>query len=182
MPAYITGIIWVARFWNLKWVRYQLRFSILLHLLLGIEVIFYIIPIRSDDTWFGWQSFSNKVEEIRKQYPDTFIFSSDDYKTSAILNFFLDEEVYARNVVGERALQFDFVGTDLHKLNGRDAIFIDSNPRFKNLKNENNAIPNSYNSYFDRIIPLDPILIEKNGHVVRKFSVFLCKDYHYNRQ
>jgi 4-amino-4-deoxy-L-arabinose transferase-like glycosyltransferase len=181
MPAYITGIIWVARFWNIKWVQYQLRFSIILHLLLGIEVIFYVIPIRSDDTWFGWQSFSNKVEDIRKQYPGTFIFSSDDYKTSAILNFFLDEEVYAKNIVGERALQFDFVGTDLQKLNGRDAIFIDSNPRFKNLDNENNEIPNSYNSYFDRIIPLEPILIEKNGRVVRKFSVFLCKDYHYNR-
>ena len=133
MPV-ITGIIWVARFWNIKWVQYQLRFSIIIHLLLGIEVIFYIIPIRSDDTWFGWQSFSNKVEEHSEQYPNTFIFSSDDYKTSAILNFFLDEEVYAKNIVGEKALQFDFVGIDLHKLNGRDAIFIDSNPRFKNLE------------------------------------------------
>jgi Dolichyl-phosphate-mannose-protein mannosyltransferase len=181
MPAYITGIIWVSRFWNTKWVRYQLRFSIILHLLLGIEVIFYIVPIRSDDTWFGWRSFSNKVEGIQKKFPGTFIFSTDDYKTSAILNFFLDEEVYAKNIVGESALQFDFIGTDLHKLNGKNAIFIDSNPQFKDLKNENNAIPASYNSYFDQIIPLDPILIERNGQIVRKFSVFLCKDYHYNR-
>jgi Dolichyl-phosphate-mannose-protein mannosyltransferase len=181
MPAYITGIIWVSRFWTKKWLRYQLYLSIILHLLLGIEIIFYVVPIRSDDTWFGWQSFSNKVENIRKQYPDAFIFSSDDYKTSAILNFFLKEEVYAKNIVGERALQFDFVGTDLHKLNGKDAIFIDSNPHFKDLKNENNAIPISYSSYFDRIIPLEPILIERNGQVVRKFSIFLCKDYHFNK-
>ncbi len=32
--------------------------------------------------------------------------------------------------------------------------------------------------WFDQIIPLEPILIEKNGKVVRKFSVFLCKNYH----
>ena len=81
-------------------------------------------------------------------------------------------------MVGQRALQFDFVGTNLHDLNGRDALFIDSNPRFKDLKNENDAIPPFYYSYFDRIIPLEPIVVEKSGRVERKFSVFLCKNYH----
>ena len=179
MPAYIAGIIWVSRFWNKKWIRYQLVFSLILHLALATEIIFYIVPIRSDDTWFGWSAFSGKVETMRKQYPNAFIFSSDDYKTAAVLNFFLKETVYSKNVVGERALQFDFVGTDLNALNGKDAIFIDSNPLFSDLKNENKAIPSTYYSYFNRIIPLDPILIEKNGRVVRKFSVFLCKDYHF---
>jgi hypothetical protein len=178
MPAYITGIIWVSRFWNKKWIRYQLIFSLVLHLVLAAEIIFYIVPIRSDDTWFGWTSLSDNVETIRKQYPDAFIFSSDDYKTAAVLNFYLKEQVYSKNVVGEKALQFDFVGTDLRTLNGKDAIFIDSNPVFADLKNENEAIPSAYYSYFDRIIPLNPILIEKNGRVVRKFSVFLCKNYH----
>ena len=178
MPAYITGIIWVCRYWNLKWIRYQLIFSIVLHVLLAIEIIFYIVPIRSDDTWFGWSSLSDKVEILRKQYPDAFIFSSDDYKTAAVLNFYLNETVYSKNVVGQRALQFDFVGINLHDLNGRDALFIDSNPRFKDLKNENDAIPPFYYSYFDRIIPLEPIVVEKNGRVERKFSVFLCKNYH----
>ncbi len=178
MPAYITGIIWVARYWNKKWLRYQLFFSVALHLLLAVEIIWYIVPIRSDDTWFGWSAFSGKVETMRKQHPDAFIFSADDYKTAAVLNFYLDEMVYSRNVVGEKALQFDFIGTDLKDLDGRDAIYIDSNPRFSDLKNEGATIPPSYYSYFDRIISLDPILIEKNGRVERKFSVFLCKNYH----
>ncbi len=178
MPAYITGIIWVSRYWSKKWIRYQLIFSVALHLLLAIEIIFYIVPIRSDDTWFGWSSFSVQVKTIRKQYPDAFIFSSDDYKTAAVLNFYLDETVYSKNVVGQRALQFDFVGTNLRDLNGRDALYIDSNPRFTDLKNENDAIPPFYYSYFERIIPLDPIVVEKNGRVERKFSVFLCKNYH----
>jgi hypothetical protein len=178
MPAYITGIIWVSRFWNKKWIRYQLIFSLVFHLLLAVEIIYYIIPIRSDDTWFGWSEFSSKVETMRKKYPDAFIFSSDDYKTSAILNFYLNETVFSKNIVGERALQFDFVGTDLNKLKGKDAIYINSNPHFTDLKSENKIVPSSYYSYFDRIIPLDPILIEKNGRAERKFSVFLCLNYH----
>ena len=178
MPAYITGIIWVCRFWNKKWIRYQLLFSVLLHLLMAAEIIFYIVPVRSDDTWFGWSAFAAKVKSVRNEYPDAFIFSTDDYKTSAILNFFLHEMVYAKNVVGQKALQFDFIGTNLHDLNGKNAIYIDSNPRFSDLKNENSSIPSYYYSYFDQIIPQEPILIEKNGRVARKFSVFLCKNYH----
>ena len=180
MPAYISGIIWVSRYWNKKWIRYQLIFSLVLHLFLAIEILFYVFPIRSDDTWLGWPAFAGKVESVQKQYPGSFIFSADDYKTAAVLNFYLNEMVYSKNVVGERALQFDFVGTDLRLLNGKDAIFIDSNPRFTNLENENGAIPPTYSLYFDQIIPLEPILIEKHGRVQRKWSVFLCKNYHAN--
>jgi 4-amino-4-deoxy-L-arabinose transferase-like glycosyltransferase len=181
MPAYISGIIWVSRIWNKKWLRYQLIFSVILHLALAVEIIFYIVPIRSDDTWFGWKAFSQKVETIRKQYPNAFIFSTDDYKTSAILNFYMNEMVYSKNVVGEKALQFDFIGTDLTSMKGRDAIYIDSNPHFSDLNNENDNIPHFFYFYFDRILPLQPILIEKNGRVERKFSVFLCKNYHFPR-
>jgi hypothetical protein len=178
MPAYISGIIWVSRYWDVKWLRYQLVFSITLHLILALEVLYYFVPIRSDDTWFGWPALAGKVDSVRKQFPNAFIFSADDYKTSAVLNFYLNEMVYAKNVVGERALQFDFIGTDLHSLNGRDALFIDSNPQFDRLENEDAAIPPSYYSWFDQIIPLDPILIHNKGKVVRKFSVFLCRNYH----
>jgi 4-amino-4-deoxy-L-arabinose transferase-like glycosyltransferase len=178
MPAYITAIIWVIRIWNGKWLRYQVIFSLIVHIILVVEIIFYVVPINSDDTWFGWDQLSAKVENRRKQYPEAFIFSSDDYKTSAILNFYLHEMVYSKNVVGERALQFDFIGTNLKELNGRDAIYIDSNPHFNDLENENGNIPFFFYAYFDRIYPLEPILILKYGRVERKFSVFLCKNYH----
>jgi 4-amino-4-deoxy-L-arabinose transferase-like glycosyltransferase len=179
MPAYISGIIWICRYWNKKWIRFQLIFSILLHLALAVEIISYIVPVRSDDTWFGWKEFSEKAEAVQKQYPGSFIFSADDYKTSAVLNFYLKEMVYSKNVVGQRALQFDFIGTDLQELNGKDAIFIDSNPRFTGTDNENNSIPETYYHYFDQIIPLHPLIIENNGTPVRKWSVFLCKNYHF---
>lgn len=178
MPAYISGIIWLCRYWNKRWIRIQLIFSLILHIVMAAEVIFYIVPVRSDDTWFGWNAFAQQVKAVRAEYPKAFIFSSDDYKTSAVLNFYLDEMVYSKNVVGERALQFDFIGTDLQQLEGRDAIFIDSNPRFINLNNEHEAVPSFYYKYFDQIISLKPILIKKNGRVERKFSVFLCSHYH----
>jgi hypothetical protein len=182
IPSYVTGIIWVCRYWNLKWLRYQLIFSLIVHLAMAAEIIFYVVPIRSDDTWFGWKEFSKKVEVVRKKYPDAFLFSADDYKTSAILNFYMKEMVYSKNVVGEKALQFDFIGTDLTSLNGRDALFIDSNPRFDDLENENDHVPSFYHNYFDEIIPLKPVLIEKYGKVERKFSLFLCKNYHFKRK
>jgi 4-amino-4-deoxy-L-arabinose transferase-like glycosyltransferase len=178
MPAYISGIIWLCRYWNKRWIQAQLIFSLILHITMAAEVIFYILPVRSDDTWFGWNTFAQQVKTVRAAYPDAFIFSSDDYKTSAVLNFFMDEMVYSKNVVGERALQFDFIGTDLYQLEGRNAIYIDSNPHFTNLNNEVEAVPPFYYTYFDRIVSLKPILIKKNGRVERKFSVFLCSHYH----
>jgi len=178
MPAYFSGIIWVSRYWSIRWIRYQLLFSMFLHLILVLEIDFYFFPIHSDDTWFGWTELASQVATIRQHYPGAFVFSADDYKTSAVLNFYGNDMVYARNVVGERALQFDYIGTNLRTLNGKDAIFIDSNPQFQNLESETAAIPVSYYTWFDQIIPLDPVLIESNGRVVRKFSVFLCRNYH----
>jgi Dolichyl-phosphate-mannose-protein mannosyltransferase len=177
MPAYITGIIWASTYWNKKWIRYQLVLSLVVHIALCLEILFYIIPINSDDTWVGWADFSRQVKTIRTGYPGAFIFSADDYKTAAVLNFYLPEMVYSKNIVGQKALQFDFVGSDLSRLRGKDALFIDSNPRFDSLGNENH-IPPSYYSYFDSIIPLSPILIRKNEKVIRKFSLFLCRHYH----
>ena len=153
-------------------------FALVLHVVLAIEIAFYPVPIRSDDTWFGWQPFAREVAQVRQRYPDAFIFSCDDYKTAAMLNFYLPEMVYSRNVVGERALQFDFIGTNLQILAGRDAIYIDSNPRFDSLGNEAARIPDSYKSRFDRIESLQPILVSNHGRVLRKWSVFLCKNYH----
>jgi hypothetical protein len=176
-PAYITGICWICRFWNMKWLKNQLVLSVIIHVFLLAEIIFYLVPIKSDDTWFGWKDFSVKVENERKKYPNAFIFSLDDYKTAAMLNFYLDESVYANNIVGRRALQFDFIGTDTKTLYGKDALYIDSNPNFTDLKGEKN-IPNFFSDYFDLVEPLPPILIEKNGRVERKFSVYLCRNYH----
>ena len=178
MPAYITGIIWGSNFFNQKWIRYQVILSTVLHLLMSVEIIFYPVLIKSDDTWFGWQQLATKVQKIQSAHPGAFIFSADDYKTSAELNFYMDSMVYAQNVIGENALQFDFIGTDLNKLNGKEALFLDSDPGFNN-DNKKNVIPVQLKTYFDSIVELDPVLIKNGGRTVRKFYVYNCSNYHY---
>ena len=175
MPAYLTGIIWVSIYWSRKWIRYQLIISLVIHFLLMVEVIFYPVLIRSDDTWIGWSDLYKEVKMVQSKYPGTFIFSADGVKTSSLLGFYSDEMVYAENVIGENALQYDYINTNLSLLAGRDALFIDSDPDF--MVNAENKPDTALYDYFEKIIPLDPINIEMRGKRVRVFFVYLCKNY-----
>lgn len=178
MPSYIAGIIFVSSYISAKWLKWQVIISVVIHVAMAVEILFYVVPVRSDDTWFGWKDLAAQTLTVEKQQRANFIFSADGYKTSAELNLFSDQFIYGQNVIGDPALQFDYIGTDLSKLNGKTGIFIDSEPRFKDL-NKAAVIPEKLNAYFKTVKQLDPILISKNGKVVRKFNVFLCKDYHF---
>ena len=178
MPAYISGIILAGMYISKKLLRIQVIFSIFVHVLLTIQILFYIVPIKTNDTWFGWDKLAIEIEKIQQNYPDTFIFSKDNYKTSAALDFFLDQNVYAQNVIGLKALQFDYVEHDLLSLNHRNALFIDSDTRFKNA-DKKGKIPPVLQGYFDKIIELDPIIIKKGNREVRKFWVYYCINYKY---
>jgi hypothetical protein len=176
MPAYITGIIWVSAWMGMKYIRWQWVVSMVIHLALAVEILFYPVPIHSDDTMIGWEGLGKAAREIRRQYPDDFIFSADDYKTSAMLNFYLPELVYSRNVIGENALQFDYIGTDLRKLEGRNAIFINSLTDVKDEVDER-AFVKDLQPYFAEVEPLQPIVVKLHGRVVRKFLVYRCFGY-----
>jgi 4-amino-4-deoxy-L-arabinose transferase-like glycosyltransferase len=178
MPAYISGIIWVARYYSGKWVRVQVIVSAVIHLLLAVEVLFYPVLIRSDDTWTGWKQLSQKVADVKTAYPAAFVFSDDAYKTAAELNFYArGEMIYSGNVIGKPGLQFDFIGTDLNKLKGRDALMIDSDPMFKDDALEH-TMPPLVQAYFDSIRELPPILIKQDARTIRKFLVYKCSNYH----
>ncbi len=180
MPSYITGIIIAAMFFNKKLLKTQLIISIVFHILIAVEILFYIVPIKSDDTWVGWEKLAQETKKIQKQYPNTFVFSNDNYKTSAALNFYLDEKIYAQNIIGLPALQFDYIGDDLTSLNGKNALFIDSDKRFKN-KNKKGEIPTELTTYFKEVKELEPIIIKRGNQEVRKFWVFYCADYMYKK-
>lgn len=176
MPAYITGIILVTIFVSPKMRNYQIGFSIFFHLLLLVQVLFYAVPIKSNDTWFGWDELASEVQIMQKKYPNTFIFSFDGYKTSAVLDFYLDENVYAQNIVGLPALHFDYADQNLSVLNQKNALFIDSDTSFKN-RNKRGKVPKELNPYFEEITELEPIIIKKGYREVRKFWVYYCKNY-----
>ncbi|MCD6543711.1 MAG: glycosyltransferase family 39 protein, partial [Flavobacteriaceae bacterium] len=100
MPSYITGIILASMYISKKMLKSQVIFSVLIHVLLTIQILFYIVPIKSDDTWFGWNKLAIEIEKIQENYQDTFIFSCDNYKTTAALRFYLGKNIYAKNIIG----------------------------------------------------------------------------------
>lgn len=113
---------------------------------------------------------------IIKEHPNSFVFSDDGYKTTAALNFFMEDKVYAQNIIGLRALHFDFLGDDLTILNGQNAFFIDSDKRFKS-EDKKGHIFNQVNPYFEKCTELDPIIVSINGKKVRKFWIYYCESY-----
>ncbi len=180
MPSYITGIILAGMFINKKLLKIQIIFSIVFHVLFSLQILFYLVPIKSDDTWVGWKELVTEINTLKEKNLDTFIFSDDNYKTSACLNFFMDDKVYAQNILGLPALHFDYLGDDLSNLNNKNAIFIDSDKRFKdnNLKGDQHPL---LSKHFDSVTELAPIIIKINNKQSRKFWVFYCTNYQYKK-
>ena len=176
MPSYITGIILAGMFISKKLVKTQIVFSVVFHVLAMIQILFYVFPIKSDDTWIGWNELAIETENLQEKYPNTFVFSNDNYKTSACLNYFMNQKVYAQNIIGLPALHFDYLGDDLSNLNGKNAIFIDSDKGFKDHKMKSDFNP-ELKYYFQKITEIQPIIIKKDGREVRKFWVFYCENY-----
>jgi len=176
MPSYITGVILASNLISKKLIKIQLLSSVVIHLLISLEILFYIVPIKSDDTWIGWRELNQKVEAIQDQYPNTFVFSDDSYKTSAALTFFSDQKIYAQNIIGKQALHFDYIEENLRLLKGKNAIFIDSDKRFKNC-DKRNKHPLELDNYFLNVTELEPIIIKYRNKNVRKFWVYYCQSY-----
>ena len=176
MPSYITGIIIAGMFISKKLLKVQIIFSIVFHLLFSLQILFYLVPIKSDDTWVGWEELAKETATLKETYTEAFIFSNDNYKTSACLNFFMKEKVYAQNIIGLPSLHFDYLGDDLNILKGKNALFIDSDKRFKD-SNKLGKINPLLTSYFKNVIELAPIIIKVNGKESRKFWIFYCTDY-----
>lgn len=179
MPSYITGVIVAGIFATKKQLKWQLRISVVLHLLLAVQILFYVFPVKSDDTWVGWKQLADETKKLQKEMPNTFVFSADKYKTSACLNFYFDERVYAQNIFGMPAKQFDYVGDDVLKLQGKNAIFINSDTRFK-TDEKNGKIDPLLQKNFEKVIELKPIIVSINDRERRKFWVYYCENYQPN--
>ncbi|WP_299671056.1 glycosyltransferase family 39 protein [uncultured Polaribacter sp.] len=176
MPSYISGIILAGMFISKKLLKIQIIISIVFHVLVGLQVMFYLVPIKSDDTWVGWKELALETEKLQEKYTNTFVFSNDNYKTTACLNFFMDDKVYAQNIIGLPALHFDYLGDNLATLKGKNALFIDSDKRFRDADKKGEVNP-LLTSYFKKVTELAPIIIKINSKEARKFWVFYCIDY-----
>ncbi len=176
MPAYITGVIWVMRCFPKKWRAWQQGTALVIHAAMTIELLWYPVPVKSDDVWLGWGRMAREVRIIQRKYPDHFIFSADDYKTSAALNFYLDQMVYGQNIIGKPALQFDYIGTNVQALSGRDALFINSIPDLYTDDDEH-RFADTLRLYFRDVRLVDTIDVKKSRKLVRRWLVYRCEDY-----
>jgi hypothetical protein len=176
MPAYVTGIIFSVYILKGRWLRAQFVVSIVLHVAAAFQIWGYVFPVKSDDTWYGWEDLADQIEMVHEDYQEAFIFAGDHYKTTAELSFYMDEKVYSHNVLGKHAVQFDFVDTDLSHLDGLDALYIDSDPSMKSVPGES-PYPTALNDYFDEVKEIAPIQIKKGNRIVRVFRVFICSNY-----
>jgi hypothetical protein len=138
------------------------------------------VPIKSDDIRVGWKELAVETVKLQEKYPRTFIFSNDNYKTSACLNFFMDDKVYAKNIIGLLALYFDCLSDDLPTLNMKNTIFIDSDKRFNNNQLKGNQNP-VLNKYFDTMTELEPIIIKINNKQSKRYWAFYCTNYQYKK-
>lgn len=161
-----------------KWMRAQYIIAVVIQLLGIVYIISYPFPIRSDDTWWGWNALSKEVLLLLKDRPGYFLAAQDDHKTAAVLHFTSGQKVYSGNIIGRSALQFSMIDKDAPpQLAGKNAIVLDSQPRFKDEKKSNTIHPD-LQQHFATITELDPILIRnRKGKTLRKFLVYECKGY-----
>ena len=175
MPVFISGALLAVYYFKSQTVlRWQTGFSVLLHVLAIVEVVWMPVPVQSDDTWWGWDKLAVEVQELRTAYPDAILFSDNLYKTSAALNFYLPEHVYAGNLIDKFAYQFALDDADLSPLKGKNALFISSDKYRR--KGEN--IQTTLEAYFETVTPLDSIILrDYKDRPRRKFAVFDCNNY-----
>jgi Dolichyl-phosphate-mannose-protein mannosyltransferase len=124
MPAFITGALLGFQYLSAKQIKWHMITAALFFILFSIEIILYPIPIKSHDTWWGWDRIASETSLLKKETKADFIFATDDYKTSAILRLYLKEKVYAKNIIKEPALQFDFMEEDISLLNRQNALYV----------------------------------------------------------
>ncbi len=178
-PAYVGAILLAVRLVPAPRVwRWQLGFALPLFALALVEVLGYAVPVRSDDTWFGWRDLAGQVERRAREAGAAFVFADDVYKTTAELRFYSDVPAYAGNVLGRRALQFDHLGEDLRALAGKDALFLDSRPGEEDGGGRRSgAVPQALAERFEQVDELEPITVHRGERLVRKFLVFRCRGY-----
>ncbi len=131
MPAFITGALLAFQALSAKQVKWHMIAASIFFILFTIEIVLYPIPVKSHDTWWGWDRIASEASLLKKETKAGFIFSTDDYKTSAILRLYLQEKVYAKNIITEPALQFDYMEEDISLLKRQDGLYVSN---IKSLK------------------------------------------------
>jgi len=183
MPLYLSAAMMVALYLKSNTLlRWQTGFSVIFHIALIAELIWMPVKVNSDDTWWGWERLSQKVESLNARNNQDFIFSDNSYKVSAVLNFYMADHIYAGNVIGKSAFQFALDDDDLSRLNGKDAIYVTTD-RFRRKRIKEGTVEQILKPYFQSVTILDSLILKDHeGEEQRRFYFYDCQDYKANMQ
>ena len=178
MPVYLSAtVLTVLYLKSDKLIRWQTLLSVVFHIAIAVELIWMPVKVNSDDTWWGWEKLVQKVEEVKHKSPDSFIFSDNSYKVSAVLNFYMDEHIYAGNVVEKSAFQFALDDENLKHLTGKDAIYVTTD-RFRRKRAAEGTVEQILAPYFSSVTIKDSLILKNRaGEEQRRFYFYDCQDY-----
>ncbi|MCF6269655.1 MAG: glycosyltransferase family 39 protein [Melioribacteraceae bacterium] len=172
----IVTILFSESFLNRsKLIKIGIWTSIVLVFAGHIVMVVPNIPLGNGNTWSGWEDAAEKIYEIQQERggnENVFIFSNG-YKAASLMKFYLPDQqnTYAENIYGKRALQFDYWGIP-NRLKGKDAIYVRSN------RTEYDADLNEIKKYFDEVVELETFDYKfVNGKSVRKIICYYAKNY-----
>ncbi len=182
LPGYLSLLVLTVYYYSEKllnpgkWIKTGLYFSVFL-VLLGYAIqIVPNVPLGEGNTWSGWNTSAEKIYEMQKDKggrDNCFIFGNS-YKSASLIKFYLpdQQDTYAENIFGERALQFDF-WSDVNLLKGKNALYVFDNRR--EYKSKLNVVK----KYFDKISEIDKFDYSFFGIAkTRTITVYYCENYH----
>ncbi len=172
----ITTILYSNSFFNpTKLIKVGIWSSVVLVVVGHLIMIVPNIPLGNGNTWSGWEDAAEKVYEIQQERggnEKVFVFSNG-YKSASLMKFYLPDQqnTYAENIYGKRALQFDYWGIP-ESLIGKDAIYVRSNrTEYKNDLME-------IKKYFDAVEELEVFDYKFiNGKSARKIICYYATNY-----
>ena len=162
------------------WIKAGMVFSIILILFSHLIWLIPNVPLGEGNTWSGWKDAARQVYEIQSDLggkEQAFIFANS-YKSASLMKFYLpdQQDVYAQNVYGQPALQFDFWPLP-DSLNGKDALYI-----FTNRHEYRNDLK-KVRPYFDEVELYKKFEYQfVTGQKTRTIFCYLAKNYHKDGQ
>jgi len=158
-----------------KWIRSGYIFSILLVLVGHLVLVVPNIPLGNGNTWSGWIDAAEQIFEIQKKYggaEECFIFTNG-YKSASLMKFYVpdQQDTYAENIYGKRALQFDYWGIPKNLI-GKNALYI------RSARSEYKTDLKEIRQHFDEVTELKVFEYKFiNGKSARKIYCYYAKNY-----
>lgn len=134
------------------------------------------LPLPGDfNSWSGWKEAAARVDqreaEIRAQGVDSFVFSPN-YKISSLVWFHRrrDERTYAQDIIGQRALQFDYFPPG-RKLEGATGLLVLSD------QSQSKVDMAMVRARFATVERIDVLDIGAMGKTTRSIEIWRCTGY-----